>query len=219
MPLPPEYTLSPEPDLPFRIYDLNLEHHATALGYLCFEYAKLELQLGGLIEALLKCSSEARRAIVDATGTSIATRCTLIKKLAHTIPFSDEWRDLLSDVLDKITNQIAPIRNRLVHDIWLDGQPKQLDFRIFERREEPRSPKTLTPVKDVKRELIFIWELVGDIYRTGFEITQLTFDLYAFEHASPLQEQALLSIPRHRELRPSQSFLVIPEQPPKSPQE
>lgn len=221
MPLPPEYTLRPEPDLPFRIYGLNLEHHATGIGYLCFQYARLELQLGSLIQAFLNCSSEARRAIVDATGTSITARCTLIKKLAHTSRFSNEWRELLSTVLDKITDEITPHRNRLVHDLWLDGEQQgtQLDFRLFERRAEARAPKSLTPAQKQTRELQFIWDLVRDIYDIGFELALITSDVHASEHASRPQERALQSVQHLRTSRPSRSLLVIPEPPPKSPQD
>ena len=74
--------IPPEPALSYRLCFPYVEHHATALGYVCISSAMLEAQVDNLISILLNCPDEARRAIVDASGESLQTRCELALKLA-----------------------------------------------------------------------------------------------------------------------------------------
>jgi hypothetical protein len=71
-----------EPSLPYRLYWSGMEHHATAVGYVCFTYASLESTINRLIQFLLGSADDIRRVIVDASGNSIENRCNLALKLA-----------------------------------------------------------------------------------------------------------------------------------------
>lgn len=172
----PRLTIPPEPPLPYRLWFGGLEHHATALGYVCFTYANLEATINDLVEALLSCGQDARRAVVDATGNSIETRCNLILKLASIDPPSCQWFDDLEALLTRVRSELAPERNRLIHDVWMPhidaGKVtlRQWDQRAFLKAAQSREPKKIAPPAEPERSLESVWDLVRRIQEIDYWI-------------------------------------------------
>jgi len=158
---PPDFEIPPEPKLPYRLWWSGFEHHATAIGYLCSTYAILEGVINRQIELTLPCSTDARRAIVDASGASIDNRCNLVLKLLSLRKPSDQFFDDFEALVVRVRNELAPERNRIVHDQWIGGEGyKQWDERAFLPKPQARTSKKLSPTKELRRELADIWDLV-----------------------------------------------------------
>jgi len=174
------FPLPPEPPMPYRIVWPDLEHHATALGYLCMAFANLEQNMGLLLERLLNCSIEARRSIVEASGQSITARCDLLLRLASINPFSREWYEDTDVVLSEIKN-ISPQRNRLVHDPWgsqgYGTTPQQTDWRIKLHKPRSREPQQLTEPVVTERSLESIWKLSERITLCTIALHHLSVEL------------------------------------------
>ena len=159
-------SVPPEPFTGYRRCYPTHEHHATALGYLCFEMASMENCLRYFFRTLLECTDETARSIFDATGVSLTGRCDLVLKVAVEKKPSEEWFDQLEKVLNHIKNAISPKRNRFVHDMWpVSGDEKvfTVDDRSFLQRQQSRASKTISnPVwNDVS--LGEMWSLVRQI--------------------------------------------------------
>ena len=161
---PSQINLPPEPAELGRFWWPSLEHHATALGYLCMCHANLEYDVNSLLEVLLGCSFDERRAIIDATGASLQTRCDLALKLAIIKQPYDRWLAALEDTLKYIKAELCPKRNRLVHDSWAQTQstPVQFDVRANIQQSQSRMPKQISPMKMAERDLQSIWNLNND---------------------------------------------------------
>jgi hypothetical protein len=181
--------IPPEPQLPYRLWFGGLEHHATALGYVCMTYANLEANINHLIQDLLQCSQEARRAIVDAAGATIRNRCQLVLKLARIHAPSDQWFEDLTDLLKRVEGDLAEDRNRLVHDRWLPGPVvKQINAKIYIRTPQAGKPKSLTPQEQPDRPLEFVWDLVRRIQEVDVFLTHLAMGFSQWKQTAQLPE-------------------------------
>ena len=169
------FEIPDEPEIPFRIVDADLEHHATALGYLCMSFAHLELQIDLFIGHLLDTSNEQRRCVVGAAG-AVASRCILLTQLASLTPQNDAWEEhwfnCVVDVLDG-THKLCEQRNRLVHDPWLSGTPVQLNFRPKLRKAQAGKQSSLVAPVQSERSLEAMWDLVGKIEHASHELNYL----------------------------------------------
>ena len=176
-------SIPPEPELPYRLYFVDREHHATALGYVCMTYAMLELTINHLIEKLVPCSVDARRSIVDALGSPIEKRCVLINKLASLSAISDEWKHAIEHNLSIVMNDISKDRNRLVHDVWFgptETKPAhQLDERALFKKKQSHQTKQIAPRSLIPRELNIVWSLVRKIQEANVAISDLSL---SFDH-------------------------------------
>jgi hypothetical protein len=160
--------IPPEPRLSFRVWYTGLEHHATSVGYVCITFANLEYCINQYIPKLLSCSWDSARAIMDATGTSFQARCDLVLKLASISHPSDEWFSVLEAHLNTVKNEICPLRNRLVHDVWSIGgaEIQQWDIRAPLKKPQSRAKPQISPIAQPERSLESIWDLVRVIWET-----------------------------------------------------
>lgn len=160
----PRPFILPEPALPYRRWYPALEHHATALGYLCFAYSHLEFGVAYLLGALIGATVDVRRAIIDATGSSISTRCDLLLKIASTRGSGydyERWFDALDDLCTHIKTDISPKRNRYIHDRWMASDaPVLIDERAILARSQSRQPKSIPQRKISNPTVLEIWELI-----------------------------------------------------------
>lgn len=147
----------------------RLNEHATALGYICMWYALLEARINHLIQCQLNATDQTGAAIASATGNSILPRCKLVMQLALERRVSDEWHARLETVLRKVEQEIAPERNRLVHDDWipLREEALQIDKRP-KIKEGQLSIKT-----ERRRELAAMWKLVAHIQMAEKELAEV----------------------------------------------
>lgn len=170
------YDLDENRDPKQPIYWRGMNGPALALGYVCFSYANLELTLNTFIEYLLSCTRDARRAIVDSTGASIDNRCNLILKLASLDAIDDEWFEILDDLIVRVRQELAPERNRLVHDPWIvaDEGFRQWDQRSFLKQPQAGKRKQLTPPVESDRTTEAMWDLSRRIMTVDGAIRHLS---------------------------------------------
>lgn len=174
----PLLSIPPHPDIPRTVIPA-LEHHATALGYICFAWANLESSVNKAIETLIGCSNDVRRVLVDGMGASIGPRCEIILKLASMNPASKDWIDDLSWVINNIRDGVGPKRNRLVHDGWMispDGPPTQRDERTKLHKEAAYAATKIRKPQLAERQLDEMWDLERQITRAAVDLHYLTRD-------------------------------------------
>lgn len=169
-PLPP---IPPEPELPYRLIFQNLEHHATALGYVCMTFANLEFTINWMIEVILPCSPDARRAI---PGDSVPARIDFVLKIAALNRPPGEWFAILESILQLVKKDIVPLRNRLIHDVWIHHQesPGQWDLRSSLKASQANELKVIPGPVLTERTLESIWSLVSKISQLKASLTNLT---------------------------------------------
>jgi hypothetical protein len=111
----------------FDFYDLYLR----SLGRLCAAWSRLDRELNHAIAAVLKIDL-AQAACIATEMNDVAPRCRLLKTLIYTIEAPDDWRQTTSQLLNIIQNNLAPERNRLIHDYFgtSEEQIKKTDRRV-----------------------------------------------------------------------------------------
>jgi hypothetical protein len=151
-----------EPD--FEVTEENYEHtvktlaaaehilaitdaHAAALGYLCLSWAGLDSAVNRLFEPLLKCSSAQIGCIVP---ENVRLRCEALKRLLHIEPLPDPLVSFAVGLLDRASGELAPLRNRLIHDGWsiTKDQTTRIDRRA--KLGKPQSRRRIRVVHDTK---------------------------------------------------------------------
>jgi hypothetical protein len=113
-------------------------HHMLALGRLCITWAFLDRQLNDALTELLGCSA-AQAACIANEATDVAERCRILKTLCYVDGPGGEWRETFERLLNRIENELAPLRNRYVHDYWklTDEALERMDRRA--RLGKPQS--------------------------------------------------------------------------------
>ena len=149
----------------------------------------LDLSINSFIEHLLNVSTPQRRAVIDATGQNTTTRCGLLKKLASIDPPSPEWFAALETLINPVSDSIAPLRNRLIHDVWVQGETiKQWDDRSNLMRIKAGSPRILSDPKYPKRELVEIWELVQKIKAFSITISKASMEYVIWKQTGQMPQ-------------------------------
>lgn len=148
-----------EEELVWDIYFDPLTEHYKAIGSLCATWAVIDRTLDELIAALLPASQD-RVACITTTITDVAPRCEIIVRLITLDHPHPAFRDWLIALVRRVSGEIAPLRNRYVHDAWQleEGQLVRFDRRAKVAKVQARHPPTLifdtkhlTDVKEVSR--------------------------------------------------------------------
>src|SRR5688572_22377114 len=92
-------------------------NHAMQLGKLCMAWAALDGVLDEIIGNLLQCSPAQTACIVNQMD-KVGIRCALITRLIYLEDVGDEWRNWFVMVLNRVSEELSPLRNRYVHDQW-----------------------------------------------------------------------------------------------------
>lgn len=159
--------IPPEPELPYRNVIPELEHHATAIGYVCFAWADLEVSVDLFIEAVLGCSEDAARAVATSAG-QFSRRCVLLYQIVSEKPPSAEWLTAFGSMLGEFQKALAEDRNRIVHDPWTERpKPRQWNYSARTGHPEAGAPKSMLPIKANDRELEWVWTLERRIKRAA----------------------------------------------------
>lgn len=101
------------------------QNHLTSLGRLCTVWAKVDREINHLLAAMLKITDEQVACIAHELD-GVAARCRLIKTVALTFDNDREWRLALETLVNIISSDLGPKRNRYVHDLWIDRDEKML---------------------------------------------------------------------------------------------
>jgi len=95
----------------------NQTSHYKALGHLCAVWASLDRAINALLQNLLDCS-EAQVACLATQMDPVASRCALARQLIYTMTEQQWWIADYLILVNGITNQLGPLRNRCIHDSW-----------------------------------------------------------------------------------------------------
>lgn len=122
----------------------DFQHHAELIGVLCISWAALDHALDPLFTHLLQCS-EKQVACFAANIEQVGLRCEILKRLLIVEAPSQNWREWLTAILDRVSGELAPIRNRCIHDAWSrkDGKMTRTDRRLQIGKSQSRQPDTL----------------------------------------------------------------------------
>lgn len=148
--------------------------HAAALGYLCRSWAGLDGKVNQLFEPLLQCSAAQVACIVP---ENLGLRCEALKRLLHVEPLPDPLVSFAVGLLDRVSRELAPMRNRLIHDGW--SITKEETSRIDKRAKlgKPQSRQRMTVIHETKHPT----EL-EDIKRADERIGTVLSALWALIH-------------------------------------
>lgn len=118
--------------------------HEIHLGRLCISWAALDHELDSLFRPLLQCSAEQIAALVGNIDNT-AARCEMLRRLIFVEAPSEPWREWFVGLIDRITNELGPMRNRYIHDAWsVFSQPLvRRDRRALVKQAQSRQPPKL----------------------------------------------------------------------------
>jgi hypothetical protein len=91
--------------------------HALALGQLCMSWAVLDSYMDKILGHLLSVEDAKVSAITTSAG-DISQRCEIIKRLVVIENPGTAWRDWLIALVNRVSGELAPTRNRYIHDSW-----------------------------------------------------------------------------------------------------
>ena len=140
------HTTYPEPPINGRHWEGDFEHHATAIGYLCKATSQYEMWLRMILTALVPGPQELHYVLIDSTSATIAAKHQLVLKVASALKVPDLWFNELKQNFDFYTKEVAPKRNRLVHDLWVGSElgAEKWDTRTTLKKDGPRSSERIS---------------------------------------------------------------------------
>lgn len=120
------------------------DRHALSIGNLCMTWAALDRILDDLFEPLLQCSS-AQVASIITNLENVSARCDILKRLLVNEAPSEAYREWLTALLDRVSGELSPLRNRYVHDHWTVNNLEivRTDKRAQIGKAQSRQPLTL----------------------------------------------------------------------------
>jgi hypothetical protein len=96
----------------------NQDRHALSIGRLCMAWAALDMMLDDLFEPMLRCSPGEVASIIT-NVENISGRCDILKRLLTIEAPSETYRTWLIGLLNRVSTELAPLRNRYIHDRWV----------------------------------------------------------------------------------------------------
>jgi hypothetical protein len=146
----------------------KLEEHATAIGYLCFEYARLERHVHHLIKELAGLSDDLADSIIPA---DFRDKLTTLKNLAFLKKTSIGWYESVSSLIDRIDQEVRPQRNRYVHDYWLSMAEEPTKRHFNPKVTRPQAFQyEFSAYRDAAVPLDDIWNLTYRIDRSRMRL-------------------------------------------------
>jgi hypothetical protein len=112
----------------------KVDNHAQEIGHLCITWASMDRMIDHLFRPLLGCSAEQVACILV---ENIDTRCTMLKRLLVVADVPTNWLEWIVALLNRASNELAPLRNRVVHDAWRISENKAM--RIDKRAKIAKS--------------------------------------------------------------------------------
>lgn len=184
-----------EPEIEGRKWTYPTEFWATAAGYICHHTASYEFQLESLFHHLMPIDPNIARILFDTMGSSVGAKCDAILKIAIVSKIPGTWSDELEQNFSFYKSDIAPKRNRIIHDVKIaDGDGlSQWDRRAFLKKEGSHQPKTLARTKMNKFDLQDMWNFINLIEYISSDLSSLTTELMIWQ----IQGRVPRPRPRH----------------------
>lgn len=112
------------------VSDTEYDRYLTALGQLCACWAALDREISHLIGTILTISDDQMDCLATEMG-DVAPRCRLLRNLVYTFECPEDYRRSVHRTLNIITKDLAPARNRFIHDRF--GEEGQRVLKIDQR--------------------------------------------------------------------------------------
>ena len=139
-----------------------MDDHAHAIGYLCFMYNGLEVNINNLLGLLANLPDTDLECFTN--EIDLKKKLPILKALAFQRKPSQLWFDDIELFSWAVGAQIIPKRNRFVHDIWLG--PASGVVRRYERTRigKPKShaEPELTTHEHIPTTAEEVWTLVQE---------------------------------------------------------
>lgn len=182
-----------------------LRDHYLAIGGLCATWAVIDRQIDTLIGELLPAPMD-KVASITTNMDTISARCEVAKRLIVLEYPHPQFRDWVLGLLQRVSGEIAPLRNRYVHDAW------QIKEGVLLRHDKRASVKK--PQAHQEPVLVFDISHVTDPGEVGrldecarFVMTGLALAIQDLERwrkrgvaGEPLPDWLPMSLPRARYL-------------------
>ena len=170
--------------------------HAQAIGLLCIYTASLDNAIVRLIERLSGQTSDETACFVEA-AIDISQRCGIAKRFVLAKVSEPAWRDCVVGILNLVENQIAPRRNRCVHDDWYisESQMVRVNTRVKiktpQARQQPKLVFSESKVATVE-EIHLVIEAAIEA-AAHLSILSLSYEFHA-RNGTPLRAPPPLAI-------------------------
>jgi hypothetical protein len=175
------YTVS-KPDHKFPFWSV-VDDYALALGQLSMGWAALDHTLQETFQWIL--GTDVETAAIMASGLdSIESRATPIKKLLVHHNFESDQIDFINKLLNRVVNEIGPLRNRHIHDRWwlTEGGMKRVDRRATVKKPQSRQRPSLDFNSEKTVNLSEIEQLTEYIYTIEIALWHLNIQLHIWRN-------------------------------------
>ncbi|MBU7579036.1 MAG: hypothetical protein KAF27_00990 [Porphyrobacter sp.] len=121
-----------------------MDDYAYALGRLSMAWSALDHDLQETFQWLVGTDEETA-AIITTGLERVEARAAPIKKLVVSQGIQPELADFIGALMNRITNEIGPERNRLIHDRWwlAQGGMERVDRRAAIKKAQSHQPASL----------------------------------------------------------------------------
>jgi hypothetical protein len=170
----------------FRFTIPKLHEHATAIGYVCIHWSDLETHINLILSQVTPLPGDgAARCITN--NADVRDKIQMLKAVGFLHKPSDEWFEALSDVLDRIDNEIRPQRNRFIHDEWVDtGGPEPIRRTHKTALSKPQAyVRNISHYSDTPVGLDDVWDVVRQIMVARMDLDRLLLEFEVFAGRLP----------------------------------
>jgi hypothetical protein len=157
---------------------------AMAIGYVCIEWGLLEGTFDRFMRQLFGWSHRDETTHILNMNIRQSEKITIIRAVGTAQSPSLDWLERLTRTLTTIDNDIRPLRNRFVHDMWLISQHEPLLRRTRTTKiSRPQARQIeVSAFSDRSTQVSEILDLVTKIREASEELNRLADDYGAFRH-------------------------------------
>ncbi len=131
-------------ELARQIIEVTEPHRELAerIGFLSMESAGLDVVIDKLFEPLLNCT---RAEVASIVPENFDARSAMLKRLLTINEIDDAWQNWIVALLNRVATELAPNRNRVIHDAWQveNGRFRRTQRRAIVGKAQAREPKSL----------------------------------------------------------------------------
>lgn len=170
----------------------------TELGRVSVFWGYLDRKINSCISMILRCD-DAQTACISTQLDNVAARCRLLISLSHTLSIDrEEWVEEFSTILKTVTDQLAPRRNRYLHDQWITNEAghQRVDRRAKLRKAAAGEYKGLQFDLTIPVTLEDISDLQNQILEAIVRLNMAVVDIEKFNDGAPQTTLLLLDTPK-----------------------
>lgn len=128
-------------------FDERLKEHAEAIGYVSINWTWMEQIIDATLAYLASIPPFSVEAHCITVNADVSDKIKTLRALATHRQISDQWLDQVMALLKSIDEDLRPMRNRVIHDLWQINRKTGEVFKTYPRtivkRPQSRQPMTL----------------------------------------------------------------------------